>query len=540
MITQTLSGVRAGGLWLFSRFKVKTEGGQKMESQFTKNKILSELAKSPHGNLQEYMPVGQQAAQLEPEFMAHLISWNMVKGDVRDSKVALPVVSLTVPQFTAVPEFIENSLAHFAALGPRELVRAYRFALAVRPKGFVNRLGNIIETYLRNLEADRGRWDRTALQHRRPLRSLYTLAHVKAGSDYVSRVLHHGKNRDKNEASRPGLPAGSIFEVVAGLKQMSSADAASAIITSRIPFLIAMGALEEKAKDTDLLHALITQMSPSELVTNTKLLERCGVKTNPALRGAFEEGLKRASKSTANMLKTTRAAEVVEDEGLKEKLVSLQERQIEKLGGIDGDWLVLGDSSPSMSQCIEVARTMAATLAKFVKGKVSLIFFDSSPRYFDVTGKDYGQILADTRHVLIGGGTSIGCGVQYAMDKKLPVDGIAVVSDGQENTPPFFVDRYQSLCKMLDKEPPVYFYRFQGSVRALHDRDLALTMRNAGIEMQEFDMRSQTADMYSLPNIVQTMRVSRYSLIDEVLGSRLLTLDDVLKNLRKEVPVNAA
>src|SRR4051812_16823684 len=102
----------------------------KPETGLTKNAILSELARSPHGKIEEYVPICRQATEQEPEFTAHLISWNRTKGQVRDSKVALPVISLTVPGLD--PEFEDNALAHVALLGPRELERAYKFAWDLR------------------------------------------------------------------------------------------------------------------------------------------------------------------------------------------------------------------------------------------------------------------------------------------------------------------------------------------------------------------------------------------------------------------------
>src|SRR5262249_41628389 len=137
-------------------------------------------------------------------------------------------------------------------------------------------------------------------------------------------------------------PAGSLFEVVANLKDMSAAEAAGTIMELRLPFLICLGALGAKSKDPDLVLALIQRMSPTELVTNAKMLERLGVNKNPALRGAFQEGLKRAATSTANILKTTRAVDEIADVEIKEQLRGLQEKQLAK-GGVEGSWLVLAD-----------------------------------------------------------------------------------------------------------------------------------------------------------------------------------------------------
>jgi hypothetical protein len=50
--------------------------------------------------------------------------------------------------------------------------------------------------------------------------------------------------------------------------------------------------------------------------------------------------------------------------------------------------------------------------------------------------------------------------------------------------------------------------------------------------MQTFDVSGNT-DYYSIVNTVQTLRASRYSLIDEILATPLLSLNNVLKGAQK-------
>jgi len=488
------------------------------ESGVTRNQIVSELSRSSHGSLQEYVPMGKAAAAQEPEFFAHLISWNRLKGAVRDSQVALPVLSLTGNMPT---ELEENSLAHIALLGPRELEKAVRFSMELKlPTRKRVAIRNIVSNYLHEREGNNANWDRIALQHRKTLKTLYALTYTKP-SDRANKVLF---DRD--------YPVGSVFEVVERLKDMTPIDAAAAITDRRIPFLIALGALGKKSKEPALVQALIERMTPTELVTNTKMFEKLGIKTDPALRGAFEKALEKASKGKKNVLKTTRAAEAIEDEGLKEKLRGVQEKQIANLGGVDGNWLVLGDRSGSMADAIEVARQVAATLSKMVKGKVHLVFFDTCPQSYDVSGMALDQINALTKFVVPGGGTSIGCGLQRLLDSKTEIDGIAVVSDAAENSPPHFVDVYKKYSAMFSKEVPVYLYRC-GSGGSYSDIDLAKSMKAAGYDLQEFDIRGGL-DFYSLPNLVATMNTNRYSLLDQVMATPLLTLNDVFKSNRKE------
>lgn len=478
------------------------------ERGLTKNQIITELTKSPHGKLEQYRPVCQKAAVEEPEFLAHLIAWDRLKGQIRDSKVALPVLSL-VPGLDN--EFADNSLAHLSLLNPREYLRAYRFAREMQVHGR-NRIRNLTARYLTNLEANWGRWQRTAVQHKGTLKELYALGHIKP-SEQASAILFRGE-----------YPSGSIFETISLLKAMTPVEAAGTIMEWKIPFQIALGALGAKAKEPDLVMALINSMTPTQLVTNTKMLERLGIKTVPALKAAFEVALVKAagSKKAAATLKTTEAAEAIEDEGLKAKLQALQEKQIEKIATVDGNWLVLGDKSGSMSQAIEASKQIAATLARMVKGSVYLVFFDNAPRWIDVTGKSLEEITKETRHVTANGGTNMGCGLLAAIEKKVEVNGIAVISDGGENQAPAFAAVYNSAFS--DVRPPVYFYRLAGDPDVFTGNTV-----KGSIDVQTFDLRGGV-DYYALPNLVQTMRVSRYSLIDEIMATGLLKVEDILKH----------
>lgn len=489
----------------------------------TRHKIISELTKSPHGKLAEYLPVGVAAALTEPEFFAHMIAWNRLKGQIRDSQVALPVIALAPavhPHFEIVPEFEDNAFAHLAMLDPRMLLRAVLFSKEVKAK--TQKMRRLVITYLRAKEANWSKFERMALQHRNTLLSLYSMLHIKPGA-MADAVLY------KRE-----FPRGSLFESVKLLKDMTPAEAAGTIMNRRIPFLIAQGALGEKAKDPTLVLALIERMSPAELVTNSKMLERLGVKTVPALRAAYDQALARAGGSKKGTFKATAAADAVEevDEGLATKLRDLQERQITALGGIDGDWAVLADKSQSMMAAIDAGRHLAATLAKMVTGKVYLVFFDTAPQFIDVTGLPYDEILKKTKNVTAGGGTSIGCALDRLLAEKHNIDGIAVVSDAQENNPPMFATVYQRYCREFTKNPPVYLYRFEPGSRGA-DVDLAHSLKAADVPLDEFDMRGGF-DYYSLPNIAKTMRTNRYSLVDEIMATPLLKLEDVLGTKEKE------
>lgn len=488
-----------------------------MESGITQNHMIEVLTRSPHGKLEEYLPVGRIAAKQQPEFIAHLIAWNERNGQIRDSKVALPIATLCEPAFSG--ELEENSYAHMALRSPRELVSAWRFAKTVKPVGHMRKINRLVARYLQAREARPNWFERGVASQRAAFLDLYTLAHVKP-SPMAQKLLFDQE-----------YTKGTLLHAIATLKDMEPTEAAGTIMKKRIPFLVAVSALGAKAKDAALVMALIERMTPTELVTNTKMLERMGVKTNPALRAAYSAGLQRVAGSKAATFKTTRAAEQMTDTGLRDQLRGAQEKQLRALGGVEGDWLVLGDKSGSMTQAIEVSKLVASTLAKMVKGKVHLVFFDTSPRYIEATGKDYDQIIAATRSITAGGGTTIGCGLLYALEKNLRVDGIAVVSDGGDNRPEIFQKAYLQYAKVNDNEPPVYFYKTRGD----SDR-FGPALRQLGLEFSEFDL-TKGVDYYSLPNLVATMGTRRYGLADAIMDTPLLTLDGVFNTEPKETEV---
>ncbi len=499
------------------------------ELSVDKKALVAATLKSPHGKL----------AVHDPDFFGHLLAYVHVKGQVRDAKVALPIIALVAftfksigvdPGLSSVSDLGENALAHLADLRPREFLRALEFAKDIHAP--IRLLRRLTERYLIDLEKDRREWDRTALQHRRTLKALY------------AKWAFTAPGRAKTKTDWP--PAGSVFEKLTTLKNLAPEEIAGTIQRHQIPFLIARGALAEKAKDPDVVLALMKRMTSSELVTNMGWLESVGVKTVPALRAQLEESLGKAGtdRKAKVTLKTTKAAEALaDDEKLSGKLRVLQEKQIEKIASIDGDWLVMGDKSGSMEAAMETAKQIASILARLVKGKVHLVFFDTMPRYFDATGKTYEELQTLTRGLTAQGATSIGVGLAYCLDRGFAVDGIALVTDGCENALPQFATEYQRYAKKFDATPTVYVYQTATHFPAdvVRQYGLALvkdeanrqlrqfqgSLREAKIDAQTFDLTGGT-DYYALPSLVATCRVQRYSLFDEILGVPLRTIDEVL------------
>lgn len=484
---------------------------------YSRNKLVASLLKIKHGDLSLYIPEGLAAAKADADVLAHFIAWNHQNGKVRDSKVALPPIALRGLS-AKDNDLAENAVAHMLSLSPRDLVRSYDFSKLltkdgnVIPGGHRRLLEAGLKMYLGNREANTKWFDATVLQHRRSMKQLYRLSHKKPSTRAQAVLFDHK------------YPAGSVFAKVAALKTMGPREAAGVILENKIPFEIAVGAVA-KAKDKEIVLALLEGMTGNQVITSTQMLQRLGVLSDPALKAAYDKALERAKKDKrVETLKAGHAAKQVKGTASAGKLEQLQEAKREQLGAIQGDWLVLGDRSGSMAQSIEVARQVAGIIASAVAGQVYLVFFDTSPICFNVTGKTYEQIIEDTRRVGAGGSTSIGCGLDYLRSRSITVNGIAIASDGGENTSPLFADIYKRYCEALSIEPPVYLFHVPG------DSDtLSHSMNRAGVALEKFELGGEV-DYYSLPNIVKTLRANRYALYDEIMETPLLKIADVFKN----------
>jgi len=474
----------------------------------SRNQMINELVRIGHGDLSIYNDLGLKAVKVEPELFGHLIAWNEKKGEVRDSKVAFPVIALRGERDA---ELYENAAAHLCLLDPRNLVRAWYYNKELpTSNGGGKWFKEAIELYIVAREKNRGWWDRTALQHRKSLKALYALNHIKP-SQRAQRILF-----DKD------YPQGSIFAKLPDLKNMKPDEAAGFILNNKIPFLIAVGALGGIKGKIDIIMALIEKMSGNELITNTKMLQKMGGFENEILKTTYDRAVERMRKDKkVSTLKAGRAAKVVKDKKSAEKLDQIQEKRLDALGGIDGDWLVLGDRSGSMHASIEVARQVASLIAKQVNGKVYLVFFNTAPTYFDVTGKSLDEISQMTKRLSANGGTSIGCGLDYISQKGLMVNGIAICSDGGDNTHPKFHFSYSAYVKRFGIEPTVYLFHVPGEYNRL-----SFDCKSENIQLEKFDL-GRDVDFYSLPNLIKTMRTNRYSLVDEIMEMPLLTFNDV-------------
>jgi hypothetical protein len=503
------------------------------EQGITREQILGELNRSSHGKLAEYAPVIGQASKTDPEFVAHVIAWDFTNGQIKDSKIALPVLTLGEREFP--DELVENSLAHLALQPPRELLKALKFSIEYSvPARRQHKLEQIIRAYLMQREREPGKWSRLAVRHRRSLKSLYSLTHCRM-PEWASDILHDGK-----------YAPGSIFADIAMLSEMDPKQVAATIQKWHLSPLVVSGAMtgaKAKQQESAVVQAGMEQMSDTEVVTRAKSLEKKGLSRDPSLKETFRKKVAKATKSTKATLKTSVAAEEVEDESLKTMLKELQERQIaaQKASGrgIEGNWLVISDKSQSQDAAIETGKHVAAAIAKFVTGRVWLAFCDTGAAATEVTGMELGKIQAGSKFIHALGSTSYGVGLHWAIQKGLDLDGVVIVGDGGENSPPLFANMIQDYKRKHDKDLPVYLYKtfcepMYARTSGGNPENFAKWMNQYNIPFTTFDLTHGKIDYYSLPNLVQSMNANRYGVVDRIMACPLLTFEQIGLEIGKE------
>jgi hypothetical protein len=429
-------------------------------------------------------------------------------------------------------ELTENVMAHLAKLGPRELVRAYLFNKESSEKRYTIRNGrrglfqDVLQAYLRTREANKNWWTAAVVRNRTAMKTLYAVSHTKP-SGRAQKVLFQ-----RNYAGEP------VFEGIKRLAKMSSLEAGGFMLRNKIPFTVAIGA-GVKLDDPSVLLAVVQSMTGAELITATAQLSKLKSFKLGAVQEAYKEAVGKVAKDKrVSVGKASRAIAAIRPDLAKadspvEQLVKLKEKAAQAISPIKGDWVILADRSSSMGAAVKDGIKIASLLAHRVEGNVHLIFFNDTPRAFDVTGKTLDEIQNATRHVTDWGTTSIGCGLRYLSDKKIGVDGIVLVSDGGENAAPWFHDEY----KKLDNEPTVIYLKLfsdldrhykvpQGTVAD----QFGLHLEKNGISFQAWSLGAG-ADDYALENIVSVIKPGTYGMLDEVMETPLVLLKDAFDGI---------
>lgn len=460
--------------------------------------LLNSLLTTPHRKLEKVTELHREIIRRDSTFYGHLAVWYQHNGDVRDHK------EVFVGNLLA-SDRDDHRGAGFVLLQefpPYEVARIVDFMKRHRQK--VPRVARTAVThYLRTREADTRLFDRAALRARKAMKHLYATLHVKP-SDHADRVLF--KNRP---------PEGSLAAVVKALARAgSAAEQAEIIVTHRIPYTIAVGAV--RSVTPAVLVALIDSMSPQEVINNLKSLKARGAFDNAEVKALIDAKLEAGQKAhRVSAFKSRVAAEATDlDADTAARLEKVAHEQVKKRGRISRSTALLVDKSGSMQEAIELGKRIAALISGISEGELVVYAFDSAPYLIEADGDELADWERAFAPIQAGGTTSVGCAVEALRRRGTRVEQFLLVTDEQENTRPYFAVALEAYSSELGVEPHVIIVRVGA---AGQDVERMLRTRDVSVETFTFD-----GDYYSLPNLVPLLtRPSRLDLLLEILDTPL-------------------
>lgn len=471
-------------------------------------KLFNTLLTSPHRDLGKLHPVHAEVREQDPLFYQRLASWYWDKGEIRDQKEIF-IVNLIFSDFEGDRDI---GLALLRKLPPYEVCRVLNFIKGKGGKIDSKQYGlelNIprsmrteIRRYLREREADDAKLDSAIVFARKHLKRMYAVLHI-APSDRAQAILFDDKPPEDSK----------LFALKIIAKESSPAVQARLLIKHKIPYRIASTVI--RTVSPTILIALINAMTSQELINNMASLKKRGAFDNPEVKTLIMEKLEKAKKdkrvSAYKAKEAAKAANVSKD--VEEKLDEVTETQVKAKGKIKKPTALLIDASGSMETAIEAGKRIAAMFSAICEANLFVVVFDVFARQIEIQDSSLAGIEKSFRGIKAGGGTSFGSAVELLRRNRNYIEQMIIVTDGGENSPPFFTSALKTYREELKTDPNICFVKVPGEEQSDHvERDL----KNEGILVDSFAF---TGDYYTLPNLLPLVsKPSRLELLEEIMS----------------------
>jgi len=161
---------------------------------------------------------------------------------------------------------------------------------------------------------------------------------------------------------------------------------------------------------------------------------------------------------------------------------------------------------------IELGKRIAAMLSAICEANLFVIVFGTMARQIKIQDTSLAGIEKSFRGIRAGGGTSFGCAVELLRRNKNYVEQMIIVTDGGENSPPFFVPAFKAYREELKADSSICFVKILGQEQSDHvEREL----KREGILVDSFTF---SGDYYALPNLLPLVtKPSRLELLEEIM-----------------------
>ncbi len=492
---------RRGGLRLTTAVLRPAPVADQRAETSVRHELLHSILRCTHGDLGLFAALHRNAIERDPLFYAHMASWYMVHGSVRDHQELFVATLLTSP----LPEHRQHGRVLLQRLRPYQVSRVVRFskqALHCTPRI----LRDAVEFYLRRREQDEAWFDECVMRDRGSMRYLYATFHLRPAPRAEAILFTRAVPRESR------LYAARLLHRV----RDNPSYQAELILQHHIHFTTAIGAIRHFTPAV--MYALACVMTGPQLVTSLNFLQQRGALDHPETRAVIEARLRDAvSDGRLSEFKARVAlGQVPVDGGLASELLRMTQAKIRSRGRLTVPTAILVDKSGSMQQCLEIGKLLGCMASTLADADLHVLAFDSHA--FPVRASDTSFAAWEDAFRLLraDGATSIGAGLRGLGPHR--VEQIVVISDGEENTHPMFASELAAYEQRHGFHCRIVFVKVGGARQTSFEQSM---------QGREMDVIPFDGDYYSLPNVVPLLCSPGFELIEEVLQAPLYTRGDL-------------
>lgn len=461
-------------------------------------RLFESFLKASHGDLASFSKLHIEALAKDPLFYGHLARWYFEHGSIRDHQELFAAHLLTSP----FPEHREHGGVLLQLLRPYQVERVVRYCKEVLSYP-TRRLRSSVAFYLRRRENTHEWFDEHVIRRRSSLKYLYATLHIRP-SARADRILF-----------KEAPPTDSRVHAAKELSRLGHDPAAQArlIVKNRIHFTTALGAIRNFTPGV--VFALAVVMTPQQVINNLRFLEKRGALDDADTRRVVEEKIRHgATESRVNDMKTMVALQKIHADGaLAATLLEMTSQRLRNRGRITVPTAIFVDKSGSMEKCIEIGKLLATMCSTIAASALHVQAFDGYAFALDGKGRDFASWEKAFGPIRADGCTSIGAPLHRLMREE--IDQVLIISDGEENTAPFFRDVLKKYEQQHRRELRIIFLKVQSKGETPLERDL----KGKDLTVIPFD-----GDYYNLPNVVPLLCPGNaFALVEEVMQTRLYT-----------------
>ena len=454
--------------------------------------MIDSILKTPHGNFTSLPELHKKCMTADLLFYLKLAMYYQEVGKVRDHNKVFAAAIATSGAY----EFRKLGGYLMFGLNPKDFLTTAKMAMSDfggSTGGKRRGLRKYSEIFVRDMEkqADIGRGANRFLENSKFLRKLFTIFRI-APSLRTAVSLHLYKAGNKPDATAY-LP----FLAIKKLSKTEDEQTICEIIdANKLPPLTTLGALKIKLTPA-IAASLVKGMSPKQLQNFTGMLQKKGLLEDPDFKKAVTAKLKKGGKNLS-MRGTVAAKKLGKDADI---MKDATDSFVKSLPMIRGKKILLCiDKSKSMEKAIILGKDAASTLASKVENpeeNLLILAFGATAGIVPLpVKKTFSEFEITFRYMTADGSTSIGVCIEKALEMGFTPDTVVFITDGRENTPPFF----ETVLSNSDLKLTRFVTCLVGDI--IEDVKISNTLiKSRGFEVENVDFSK--GDYYSLPNVIE-------------------------------------